>query len=205
MIGDKIAGATLASAGPPDAQDATEPVAPVQPEQIELPVGDVVMAAPPPLVVAPSPPVVAEHRPAPPEARPSTAAAPEQAQTTRLDEIEARMGREVEAMREARVELQTRARQERDRSRLAYLRDVGATDTLRDDHLLSLAPDFDPTTADGRVELDRWREANATLFQARGMTGVQVADKVISNVPSSRHGTFGARLAKKIATETFGG
>ena len=76
---------------------------------------------------------------------------------------------------------------------------------MRDDHLLSLAPDFDPTTADGRVALDRWREGNASLFNARDMTGVQVAEQVMSNVPSSRHGTFGPRLAKKIASETFGG
>lgn len=202
MIGEKVAGATLASTGTPDVPDAT---APVVTAQAELPVADVVVAAPAAPVVAPAPQMVAVQRTAPPEPRPSAAAEPAPEQITRLDEMEARMGREVEAMREARVELQTRAKQERDRSRLAYLREVGAAETLRDDHLLALAPDFDPSTADGRVELDRWREGNATLFHARDMTGVQVADKIVSNVPSSRHGTFGPRLAKKIVSDNFGG
>lgn len=201
MSADKgIAGAPVAD--PVDSAPATESVAPVQaapePQQIELPV----MAQPAPAAQAVP---VAPEAPAPPKAKPVTKAQPKKADTGRIDALEERLEAEVAAMAEARAELQERARQERDRARLAYLRDVGAVTSLRDDHLLALAPDFDPTTADGRVELDRWREQNATLFAGREMTGVQVAEQVISNVPSSQHGTFGPRLAQKIAREVFGG
>ena len=181
MSADKgIAGAPVAE--PVAAAPAPEPVAPVQiapePQQIELTAV---------------------------KAKPAPKAKPKKADAGRIEALEQRLEEEVAAMREAREELQQRARQERDRARLAYLRDVGAVSSLRDDHLLALAPDFDPTTADGRVELDRWREQNATLFAGREMTGVQVAEQVISNVPSSQHGTFGPRLAQKIAREVFGG
>ncbi len=205
MSADKgIAGAPVAE--PVAAAPAPEPVAPVQiapePQQIELPV----MAA-----QTPEPEKAPEQAASAPEpqtavkAKPAPKAKPKKADAGRIEALEQRLEEEVAAMREAREELQQRARQERDRARLAYLRDVGAVSSLRDDHLLALAPDFDPTTADGRVELDRWREQNATLFAGREMTGVQVAEQVISNVPSSQHGTFGPRLAQKIAREVFGG
>ena len=205
MSADKgIAGAPVAE--PADAAPAPEPAAPAQsasePQQIELPV----MTPPAPTQQnAPEQPAVAAQAPAQPEPQPAPKAKPKKADTGRIDALEQRLEAEVAAMSEARAELQERARQERDRARLAYLRDVGAVSSLRDDHLLALAPDFDPTTADGRVELDRWREQNATLFAGREMTGVQVAEQVISNVPSSQHGTFGPRLAQKIAREVFGG
>ena len=202
MSGEKIAGApvdhTPQSAAPVDPV-ATQPVAPVQPQQIELP------TAPPIQVETVAAPQEPQERVDPPKPKPKGAEVAKKPSKARLDALEAKLEQEVQAMQEARAELQARAQMERDRARLAYLRDVGAVETLRDDHLLALAPDFDPTTADGRVELDRWREQNGNLFQGREMTGVQVAEEIVSNVPSSQYGTFGARLAKKIVSETFGG
>ena len=143
-----------------------------------------------------------ETKPAPAK---STVAQAVSGDADRLAALEARMTEEVDAMKSARLELETRARQERDRMRLSYLRDIGATGALSDVNLLSLAPDHDPATAEGRVELDKWREANGGLFEAKGLSGVQVAEDVISKVPASKHGTFGPRIAKKIASDMFGG
>ena len=63
------------------------------------------------------------------------------------DEMQA----EIKALREARKELEEVRTAERTKAKLDYLRSVGAMDVLTDAHLLSLAPDIDPTTPDGRA------------------------------------------------------
>lgn len=178
---------------------ATSDAAPVQqaPVQIELPQA-------PPIKAEPTPPPIKVEPPTPePTPPPPTPSADDR--TARLDDLEARMTEEVKAMKEAREQLEQREGRERNRERLAYLRAIGANQMLGDAHLLSLAPDIDPNAPDGRAALDKWREANASLFESRELSGVQVAEEVISNVPNSQFGTFGARIAKKLARDTFGG
>ncbi len=51
-------------------------------------------------------------------------------------------------------------------SRVEHLRQIGISEMFTDQQVLSLAPKADPTTVEGRAELDRFRSENAGLFSA---------------------------------------
>ena len=185
---EKIAGAPAPEATPAPTPEAVADPSP-PPEQLEL----VSPESPPPL----PPRVVAKAPEPPPKPKGKDPVG------ARVDALQAQLESEVEAMQVARAEMEHIAQSRRDESRLQYLRTAGAIGSLSDENVLALAPDHDPSSAEGRALLDKWREANGGLFDRHGLTGVQVAEEVLGKVPSSEYGTFGPRLARKITADLF--
>jgi len=110
----------------------------------------------------------------------------EQASTQSPDEIELRRVRAVEA-------LEKEARDNRNERKLKYLNDIGKNDAFKDTHLLALAPDADPRTAEGRAAFDEFRQRNPEFFNNREAATFDAA-ALAAKVPASRHGTFGAKF-----------
>lgn len=77
---------------------------------------------------------------------------------------------------------------EADSQRLAALRRMGLDERLADAHALALAPKVDPRDPSGLVELERWRQANASLFKPSRPTEAEVIGKLtprIDKLPKS--------------------
>jgi hypothetical protein len=65
---------------------------------------------------------------------------------------------------------------------------MGLAETLSDANALALAPKVDPRDPAGLVELEKWRQANASLFRSAGPTQAQVLEKLqpaIERLPKS--------------------
>ena len=112
---------------------------------------------------------------------------------------------EIRAAQQSRSELESLRARAIDRDRIMHLRKSGAVDVLTDAHLLALAPDADPGTAEGRAKLNEWRESNKQLFEAKPMSGKMVTEEMIAGIKESKHGTFGKKLAAKLAADLMKG
>jgi len=188
-VSDKIAGAPAEVAATPEpaaapAPPAAAPPAPAAPIQLEL--------TPPPAPPAP----VAAPEPAKPEAPakadPGVAA------------LKADLEAELERTRSAREAVEAISQRTVDRSRVEYLRKMGVSNTLSDEHLLTLAPGVDPDTTSGAQALQTWRDANSALF-AHVEEGATVTAKLVEKFKTSTHGTFGPEFHRAQMQATFGG
>lgn len=102
---------------------------------------------------------------------------------------------EIEAAKAARAELETardemRAMMERekDKRRLAFLRNMGAIENVPDEELLKIAPNVDVETIAGRTRLDEWRSAVPTMFTAKPtprLSPESLADRAVTNERAS--------------------
>tara|TARA_R110001583_G_scaffold143340_1_gene295460 strand:+ start:384 stop:989 length:606 start_codon:yes stop_codon:yes gene_type:complete len=84
------------------------------------------------------------------------------------------------------------------RERLQYLREIGAKEGVSDSDLMVLAPNADPTTAEGRAQLDEWRQKSSVYFEHKQAHPNVDINELSSGFKSSKQGTFGADLAAKI-------
>ena len=197
MSDEKIAGAPAAIAPEPAAEVPTatlsasatpvpQPVAAMparqQNEPIQLSLAEAVTAAAP--------------EPAPP--------APAAAAGGDLDALRAELAAELERTKSAREAVEAISTRTADRNRIAYLRKMGASDTLSDEHLMTLAPHVDPDTSEGAAALQSWRDQNAALFKVQ-QGGAMVSAKMVEQFKSSAHGTFGADFHRAQMRATFGG
>ncbi len=118
--------------------------------------------------------------------------------------LRAELAAELERTRSAREAVEAISTRAEQRARVDYLRRMGASDSLSDEHLLTLAPDADPSTPGGSQALQAWRDDNGALFavQAEGATQTE---QVSARMKSSAHGTFGAEFHRAQMRATFGG
>ena len=83
------------------------------------------------------------------------------------------------------------------KERLGYLKRLGInTDLMSDEHILTLAPQVDVETPEGKSAIDQWRAANERLFVQRQATEIDI-DALTDGMKGSRHGTFGKDLMIK--------
>ena len=187
-------------AGAPAAQLAPEP----QPAPA--------VEAPPEVRVATLPPVFAPAQaaaalaaveasevPAPPQSVPA-APAPDSG----VEALRAEVSEELEKARTARHALEAVQQRQVDKSRIAYLRQMGASPALSDEHLMTLAPAVDPGSTDGAAALQAWQQSNAALFDKQ-QQGATVTASIVEQFKASTHGTFGADFHQKQMRATFGG
>ena len=84
------------------------------------------------------------------------------------------------------------------RERLQYLREIGAKEGVSDHDLMLLAPNVDPTTAEGRAHLDAWREKSSVYFEHKQAHPSVDVEQLAQGYKGSKNGTFGVELAAKI-------
>lgn len=83
------------------------------------------------------------------------------------------------------------------KERLGYLKRLGInTDLMSDEHILTLAPQVDVETPEGKTAIDSWRAQNERLFVQREATEFDI-EALTANVKGSTHGTFGKDLMIK--------
>mgnify|MGYP005819951281 CR=1 FL=1 len=181
MSDDKIAGAPAPAQEPAPAAEPAPAPAPVAaaPVQLEL--------EPPPA------PPVEKAKAAPDTPKPDPA----------VDGLRAELAEELERTRNAREAVEAISKRTIDRSRIEYLRKMGVSSALTDEHLLTLLPDVDPGTASGAQTLQAWRDGNSALF-AKQEQGTVVTAKLIEKLKSSTHGTFGPEFHRAQMRATFG-
>ena len=94
----------------------------------------------------------------------------------------------------------TRLKRERDRDRVATLRQMGAIAGVSDVQLLMIAPDVDPETPGGRAELDQWREGNTGLFHTATAPAPPSVDALLGTLRSKRsaNGHYGPEYFAQI-------
>ena len=155
-------------------------------------------AAPPPPQLAPLPVQVAT----PPTVAQKPAPEPDAGQD--VDALRAEVAAELVKARTAREALEAVQQRQQDESRIAYLRQMGASEALTDQHLLTLAPSVDSGSADGAAALQAWQQSNAALF-SKPQEGATVTAKLVERFATSQHGTFGAEFHAKQMRATFGG
>ena len=143
--------------------------------------------------VAPEPPPTMAEAPAPaPKPEPKAAPEPKAKDTSpELDKVLS----EMRAERDRFKDLNDRHIA---RERLQYLREIGAKDGVSDQALMLLAPQSDPTTAEGRAQLDAWREKSSVYFEHKQAHPNVDVKQLSEGYKSSQHGTFGADLAAKL-------
>jgi len=186
-------------AGAPSGHVPAEPEAPSVPEPVQ--------AAPPqpaPVIPAPAPPAppVMPSMAEPVKAPEVAQAAP--AQADEVQALRAQVEAELEKARAAREALEAVQQRQVDKARVNYLRQMGASDALSDEHLLTLAPVADPSSADGAAALQAWQQNNAALFNVR-QEGTTTTAKIVEQLKTSAHGTWGPEFHKKQMRATFGG
>ena len=118
--------------------------------------------------------------------------------------LRAELAAELERTKAAREAVEAISARTSERNRLAYLRQMGATDSLSDAHLMTLAPQVDPDTSDGAAALQAWRDANGALFNVQ-QGGATVTAKLVEGFKNSEHGTFGADFHRAQMRAVFGG
>jgi len=118
--------------------------------------------------------------------------------------LRAELSAELERTRSAREAVEAISARAAQRARVDYLRKMGASASLSDSHLLTLAPDADPGTADGAQALQAWRDGNGGLFATQTEGATQTA-QMNEQMKSSQHGTFGADFHRAQMRATFGG
>ena len=186
----------MSEAQPPEmtasASDAPT-VAPVEPTPEEKPNGP--RLVPEPSAVVGSPPPSSEPQPVPTvdHARP--------VETNPGSELLERLRKEIDAATAERGKLEDMRRRAEERDRVVHLRKSGALAALTDEHLLALAPDADPATAEGRAKLNEWRAGNAQLFNVQPVSGKMQTEEMLTNIKESKHGTFGKKLAARLAAD----
>ena len=185
-MSDKIAGAPSPDATPePAAAPAPEPTP--DPVQLQL-------TTPVPVVATPEPAPAPKPAPAPQKA----------AADDSVDKLRAELSAELERSKSAREAVEAISQRTVDRSRIEYLRKMGVSSTLSDEHLLTLAPGVDPDTTSGAQALQTWRDANSALF-AHVEEGATVTAKLVEKFKTSTHGTFGPEFHRAQMQATFGG
>jgi hypothetical protein len=180
------------------------PPAPEQP----APAAPAVEVAPAPPVVVPSAPPAPQPIPAAAQPPAAPAAAPEPAAEAKpvseVDALRAEVEAELQKARTAREALEAVQQRQQDKARIAYLRQMGASEALTDEHLLTLAPAVDSSSADGAAALQAWQQSNAALF-SKPQEGATTTAKLVERFATSKHGTFGADFHAKQMRATFGG
>ena len=166
-------------------------------EQQALPMGDA-PAAPSPVAS----PVQIEVAPPKSEPPPEPVAPPKKEEPQTLAE---QMQEQLRAVEEERARLKELTDRQLDRERLAYLRRIGAKGEMRDTDLLSLAPNVDTTTAEGRASIDEWRQSSGVYFNAREMQTAPDPAVIVKGFKESKHGTFTQDTALKILQKMTGG
>ena len=197
MSDEKIAGAPAPQAAPPEPPApqpaATQQAAPAPPPPTQ--------PATPPLATTPAPVQLdlVEAQPTPEPPPPPQATAGEG-----LGDLRAELAAELERTKSAREAVEAISTRAEQRSRVDYLRQMGASASLSDEHLLTLAPAADPTTSDGAQSLQAWRDANGALFEVPTQGATQTA-QISERLKSSAHGTFGVDFHRAQMRATFGG
>jgi len=179
--------------------DSTPPTdakpAPVQPwTTVSLPETHTAPDAPAP---APSPKAEAVVSPSAPGQDVAPRVAPEPAPKVEAPKSKD-LDRVITEMKDERDRLRALADKQISRERLLYLREIGARDGMADADLLMLAPQVDPTTAEGRASLDAWREKSSVYFDNRDPHTTVNVEEIAKGYKASNHGTFGASLAANI-------
>ena len=172
----------------------TEPAPPVATDTTGQPELAFAETTPPPAVAAeatsvpealPEPPPIQFETPEPPPKREAPVAAKPPPPPTD-EELRYRRLHAIEALeKEASDNVRER--------KLNYLKSIGKDDAFKDGHVLTLAPDADPRTTEGRAKFDEFREKNPEFFrrdQASGIDAVALA----ANTPTSKRGTFGRKF-----------
>lgn len=197
---ERVAGAPIGSApqstGPaPTAPTSDPPVAPVAAVAAPAPAVTTTPApAAAPAVMTPPP-----APPAPPVSVPDSGLDADRAESARLRE---QMLADAEASRKAREIVERDAQKTLRRNRLRELRSMGASPHISDEDLLSLAPDVDAETEDGREALIAWKAERGSMFATQVVQTVS-AEAVVSGVQPNALWTA-ERLAQ-IAARTIGG
>ena len=106
------------------------------PEPVQLSLADAVKAATPPAMID----------------------APVAEPAGEIDALRAELAAELERTKAARQAVEAITDRASETSRLSYLRKMGAIGSLSDAHLMTLAPEVDPSTSDGAAALQAWRD-----------------------------------------------
>ncbi len=116
------------------------------------------------------------------------------------EEIRTRAEAERERLEQLGNDYAERLKRERDRDRVAALRQMGAIAGVSDVQLLMIAPDVDPHTPGGRSELDKWREDNAGLFHQPQAPRPPSAPELLGSLKQkqSRNGHYGPEMFARI-------
>jgi len=117
-----------------------------------------------------------------------------------------KLRRELEELRAKATLVDSIAQQharDADQARLTALRRMGLLDTLNDANALALAPKVDARDPAGLVQLEQWRQANATLFRSSAPSQAQVLERLtpaIDKLPKS-----GLFSADRLLAKMYGG
>jgi hypothetical protein len=82
------------------------------------------------------------------------------------------------------------------KERLSYLKNLGInTGLISDEHILTLSPDVDVETPEGKVAIDEWRvkPENEKLFTKRETSEVDI-DSLVMDYKPTAHNTFPKEL-----------
>ncbi len=108
---------------------------------------------------------------------------------------------ERDRLRQLGDEYDARLRRERERDRITALRAMGATGSLSDEQLLTLAPDVDPHAPEGKTSLNEWRERNAGLFAAPSAPAIPSPEEMIAKIPAGRRRSASGLYDEKYLAE----
>lgn len=114
-----------------------------------------------------------------------------------MDKMRLELEAELIAVRSARDEMEKQSARVRDRTRLDFLRQRGALDQLSDEHLLTLTPDVDAASSEGRAVLDNFASQNPSIFLVRDTHKVSIPT-LVEALPSSKMGVFGSDTAREM-------